>query len=287
MKLIAHKNAKQFLFATEKFLLNNEVANCVMLGSAIRMRDKPSDKDHGTYFASIEQDGKITAAAMLAPKRPLGLTPMQAAQIKMLADDLLQRKMLLENITADPQSALNFAQFWSKINSIDYIQEYGLRIYQLQSVYAPLTINGRMRLATAADASLAAEWAEAFDSDVNFGDVQGIRDMVLIAIAENRLYFWDDEKPVSMLLRNAPTPNTERVSVVYTPPEYRGKGYAAAANSALAQIILDSGKRYACLFADVDNPVSNKMYLNIGYEMVCDVHRYKFLPHHNAALRQA
>jgi uncharacterized protein len=276
MKLIVHQDAKHFLLTAQTFLMQAEIAHCVMLGSTIRMRDKPSNKDDGSYFASIEQNGKTLAAIMYAPNRPLNLTPMQPEMIELLANDLHQRHLAPENLSADEATASAFAHRWGELNNVDSIKDYGLRIYQLQNVTPPRSTSGSLRPGNSADAKTAATWAEAFDAEVDFGDAQGIRDMVLIALSENRLYFWDDGGAVSMLLRNAPTPNSERVSVVYTPPECRGKGYGAAANAALAQIILDSGKRYACLFADVNNPVSNKMYLKIGYEVVCDVARYKF-----------
>ncbi|MGB8857584.1 MAG: GNAT family N-acetyltransferase [Burkholderiales bacterium] len=278
LNLICHANAGDFLRADETFLLADEIANCVMLGSAIRMRDKPGKSDRGTYFASIMQDGKTVAAAMYAPDRPLNLTPMQPAMIELLTADLQQRNLAPRHLTADEATAREFADLWVPLNRVECIEDSGLRIYQLQKVIQPRPTSGRLRLGTNADAGLAAEWAAAFDVEVGFGDAQGIKEMVLIGLDEKRLYFWDDAGPVSMLLRNAPTPNAERVSVVYTPPECRGRGYGAAANAALAQLILDSGKRYACLFADINNPISNAMYLNIGYQPVRDVHRLEFRP---------
>ncbi len=277
MKLISYNDAKDFLTAAEVFLLKDEIARCVMLSAPTRMRDKPNKKDEGTYFATLEQNGKTIAAAFCPPRNWLNLTPLPESAVELLVEDMQQHQVKPELVVADATTALSFAQAWSKANDIQYSQDYGLRMYQLERVIPLRATPGSLRLGEAKDAKRVAEWSAAFDAEVAFGDASAITGLMLMALQEQRLYLWDDGGPVSMLARNAPTPNSERVSVVYTPPHKRSKGYGAAANAALAQIILDSGKRYACLFADINNAISNKMYLNIGYEVVCDLERYKFL----------
>ncbi len=277
MKLVHHQNAASFLEAAQDFLMQAEVKNCVMLSAPMRMRDKPSKNDSGTYFASVEQNGKLIAAAFCPPRKWLNLTPFPGAAIPLLVDDMLRHQAEPELVVADAATAQIFAQAWATARGIEYRQDYGFRMYQLERVIAPRTPPGALRLGEMKDEKRVEDWSAAFDTEVDFGDASAIKVLMLTALREQRLYFWDDNGPVSMLARNATTPNSERVSVVYTPPELRGKGYGAAANAALAQIILDSGRRYACLFADINNAVSNKMYVKIGYEAVCDVGRYKFL----------
>ncbi|MCE9522344.1 MAG: hypothetical protein K8S25_07930 [Alphaproteobacteria bacterium] len=55
-----------------------------------------------------------------------------------------------------------------------------------------------------------------------------------------------------------------RVSGVYTPDERRGHGFAAALTAALSQKVLTGGL-WCCLFADADNPLTNRIYQRIGY----------------------
>jgi uncharacterized protein len=57
---------------------------------------------------------------------------------------------------------------------------------------------------------------------------------------------------------------------VYTPPEKRKHGYASDCVAALTQHLLDSGYKTASLYTDLDNPTSNKIYMEIGYEPVMD-----------------
>ena len=74
----------------------------------------------------------------------------------------------------------------------------------------------------------------------------------------------------------SPTLNGVRVSTVYTPPEFRRRGYAAACVAALSQRLLDSGKRACFLFADRANATSNGIYQRIGYRQVAEFGEYFF-----------
>ncbi len=59
-----------------------------------------------------------------------------------------------------------------------------------------------------------------------------------------------------------------RVSLVYTPPELRGRGYAGAVTAAASQQALRAGAQELLLYTDLANPVSNSVYQRIGYRPV-------------------
>jgi predicted GNAT family acetyltransferase len=67
-----------------------------------------------------------------------------------------------------------------------------------------------------------------------------------------------------------PTPNGIRINAVYTPPEFRRRGYASACVAEVSQRMLDSGRKFCFLFTDLANPTSNKIYKAIGYRHVAD-----------------
>lgn len=54
------------------------------------------------------------------------------------------------------------------------------------------------------------------------------------------------------------------ISLVYTLPEYRKRGYAAALVAHISALILEKGKIPA-LYTDLSNPASNKSYQNVGF----------------------
>ncbi|MBA3402395.1 MAG: GNAT family N-acetyltransferase [Actinobacteria bacterium] len=73
------------------------------------------------------------------------------------------------------------------------------------------------------------------------------------------------------------TPNGIRLGPVYTPPERRRRGYASALTAAVSAERLAAGRQFCFLYTDLDNPTSNKIYTNIGYEPVCDSVEYAFM----------
>ena len=59
-------------------------------------------------------------------------------------------------------------------------------------------------------------------------------------------------------------------------PEHRGRGYASGCVAALSQAMLDRGKRFCALYTDLSNPISNKIYQNVGYRPIVDCSMVSF-----------
>lgn len=95
-------------------------------------------------------------------------------------------------------------------------------------------------------------------------------------LSESSIYIWQDNHPVSMAGFSGATPNGIRINLVYTPPEYRRKGYATSCVATLSQNLLNEGRKYCFLFTDLANSTSNHIYRTIGYQPVCDLNDYWF-----------
>ena len=142
-------------------------------------------------------------------------------------------------------------------------------------------VSGRARTATADDRELLIAWTEAFTEEALHGspapggDAERVVDGRL-ADENSGFVLWEDDEPVSVAGWGGPTPNGIRVGPVYTPPEQRRKGYASAVTAALSAEQLAAGKRFCFLYTDLANPTSNKIYMDIGYEPICDAVDYEF-----------
>jgi predicted GNAT family acetyltransferase len=95
-------------------------------------------------------------------------------------------------------------------------------------------------------------------------------------INDGGLYLWIDGEPVSMAARVRETAHGSAVSAVYTPPQFRGRGYATSCVGELCRQILHEGRRFCALFADLANPVSNSIYQRIGFRQVADFDQVHF-----------
>ena len=76
--------------------------------------------------------------------------------------------------------------------------------------------------------------------------------------------------PVTMAAKKRRLEGGRCVGAVYTPDEFRGKGYSTACIKHLTEEILSEGNDCAFLFADKYNPVSNRVYEKVGYKKIAD-----------------
>jgi uncharacterized protein len=90
-------------------------------------------------------------------------------------------------------------------------------------------------------------------------------------------WFWrDGGRPVSLAGFSGPTPTGIRIGPVYTPPGLRRRGYATTLVADLSAWLLERGHRACFLYTDLANPTSNRIYVEIGYERVCDAMEFVF-----------
>ena len=72
------------------------------------------------------------------------------------------------------------------------------------------------------------------------------------------------------------TPHGIRIGPVYTPPGMRRHGYASALTASVTRKQLELGRDYCFLYTDLANPTSNRIYMGVGYERVCEAADYAF-----------
>ena len=132
-------------------------------------------------------------------------------------------------------------------------------------------------MATEADLPLLAEWAYRFTVDC-FGsaDQAEAAEMAQRRVADRDAYLWEDGQPVSMAGSSRPTTHGITVNLVYTPPQFRRRGYATSCVARLSQLLLDGGWKFCTLFTNLANPTANDIYQKIGYTAVCDFNEYVF-----------
>jgi RimJ/RimL family protein N-acetyltransferase len=76
--------------------------------------------------------------------------------------------------------------------------------------------------------------------------------------------------PVSYAVFNAMLPDIVQVGGVWTPPEFRGRGYARAVVAGSLLAARKQGVQRAVLFADPANDAARRAYLFLGFRVVGD-----------------
>ena len=127
------------------------------------------------------------------------------------------------------------------------------------------------------DIELALEWGEGFARDAGT-QFRLRRASIERWVEAGQLFLWDDDGPRSITVAQGHTPCGVRIGYVYTPPEWRGRGYAGSCVAAVSQRMLDRGSSFCVLYTDLSNPTSNELYKRLGYELIARARDYDLVP---------
>jgi len=277
----AFQDPAAFLKRAQPFLEAQEVANSLILGVTIRLREHPEWTDTPPYLGIVENQGELALVAAITPPHNLllagGPSTGQTA-VDVLVQSIHAESWPFPGVNAENRLAVQFARSWSRIAGAQFRTKIRLRAYELRQVVLPShPPAGTLRLAAADDLDLIASWRAAFTRESLHEDPpENNCEMAQRGIQSETTYIWQDNRPVCMSLVTRPTPHGISIGGVYTPPEFRERGYASACVAALSQRQLDLGKAFCSLFTDLDYPTSNSIYQKIGYAPVCDFSVYRF-----------
>jgi hypothetical protein len=251
-----------------------EVENNLILGFCYRLRATSATAER-PYLATVESANEILACALgMLPRKPI-ITRANARCLELLADDLLDKYGVLAGVLGPEPEVRQFAELWSSRSGRPSRVGRKQRLLEIRRV-EPLQRRpcGRLRPAVQEDIRVLGPWTAAFSDEAQ---IPGISDPYRLArerIAEGNLFVWDDGGPVSMAAAAGQTRNGTRIGWVYTPLQHRHKGYASACVADFSELLLARGNSYCCLFTDLANPTSNKIYHRIGYRPVSDFGDY-------------
>jgi len=279
MKLTSYPTAAEFLAAAEPTLLLDEAKSNLILGIAGRVRGGRRYGDDPPVFVTVGDSDSVIAAAIRTPPFPLILHCETGCTdaIALLVDHLAEADPKLSGVNGETSVSEAFARRWTERTgaAAEILRE--MRIYVLREVVPPTGVAGRLRSAAPGDVGLLAMWMRSFQEEAVPGDPpSNPAEIVRRFLDAGTLLLWEDNGPVSMAGSSRGTANSSTVSAVYTPPEKRGHGYASACVAGLSQEILDRGAAFCTLYADLANPISNKIYQRIGYRPVVDAVQYRF-----------
>lgn len=190
--------------------------------------------------------------------------------IQLLVQTLYEKQIEIPGCIAVEGLADRFSTIYLKYFKKKLQTKFELNLLQAKTITPPHKAKGYLRVATESDLFYLPYWLEAFALECGLlaDTIENNFKKLSSHIEKKTLYIWEDEKPVSVCMQGRHGEKGAAISFVYTPPYYRGKGYASECVAYASQAILEKGFEHCYLFADKANPISNKIYIHIGYEMV-------------------
>jgi uncharacterized protein len=231
----------------------------------------PSD----VLMLTIEEGGVVVGVAIQNPSRPMLVSRLSTPAIDALVQKLVDIQWEGNAFKGPCDTTDALASPWCEQTGKVKRSTMALRVFELTAVISPRPAPGRLVVATADHLDSLTAWRRAFAEAIGEPEPDP-RSLAEWMIAEGRYFLWEDGAIVAMAAIAGPTPHGIRINQVYTPPALRGRGYASNLVAALSQRMLDGGRQFCFLFADLANPTSNKIYRQIGYRNVSDFRQWTF-----------
>lgn len=265
--------ASDFLNVVGKSLQSDEIQFGLMLSLAERL--KLNLKYFGEqlpWFFTVSEGKKLCAAFLRTPPHNLICAHLAGNPTEIsrsVVDVLLCQYEDIPGVVGSADLANDLAEHWCSRRNYKITDRMGQLIHRIDNVNETPKPEGRFRLAESTDAKLISSWSEEFHRDV-FGGQNNIPvDRFERQIESKDIFVWETAFPVSMAGKARPVGTGISIGAVYTPREFRNRGYATACVSSLCESLLKSGYRYCALYTDAANPTSNKIYSQIGFRRVC------------------
>jgi len=289
-----YEDATALLAAAEPFLLQREAYNSLILGVARTMT-------RGPRAESAPRRRRSLYLTVSGPTGPALVGLSSAGGRLLLADDRAASDAALDALVAALQAApgaiptlfaeenlaRRFAERWTQATGQAATRIERQQLLQLTAVTMPPDgPPGRLRPATVRESDLLADWLMDFQGITgrhDAGDRHAACVLVDGLLARKDLYVWDTgdksaPRPVSMAARGRATARGVAVSLVYTPPEERGRGYATACVAHLSRLLLDSDWQFCTLSTDEANETTKTLCARIGYQPIAAFTAYRFDP---------
>jgi len=284
MKIIKYDNVSDFLSNNEELLVKKESFHNLILGLAYNIRDKKVEPTAPLYY-SIQMNGEIIGGALRSHHdKPLIITEIPFDLVDLLIKNLTDNKIEIAGVVAEEKTAIYFKDHWINLKNLDYKINLHLGVYECSNVIFPKTITGDLIEGTQDHLVIIKKFIigffqECFPHQPIIND--DIEKMMNLFLKNKSLFLLKNinNEIISMAANTRSTLNGGTISLVYTPPEFRGLGYASCVVALLSEKILKSGKKFSCLFTDLTNPTSNSIYQKIGYIKIGQNIHFDFIKH--------
>lgn len=273
-------NATSAAQAARAFLESRPIEHNLIL---TLLRDRIEHPQPGRYWW-ITENGIVRGVALRSPLTfKATVTPMPLDAVGALVDAVSEDAPDLPGVSGEAATAATFAGAWTERCSSGAHPAEGQRIYRLDAARSPDGVPGSLRVADGEDLGLLSAWFVAFQQEVGGNPpVDDVAGFLAGPVADGRFWVWEhDGESVAAAMISSPIAGAARVSFVFTPPERRSNGYAAALVAALCSRAMAPdrpfGRVEACLlYTQLHNATSNSIYRRIGFRAVAEVTVYQF-----------
>jgi uncharacterized protein len=265
----SYPDVSTFAERARPYLLNDEACNNLQLGLIQRAVDDASLAFD--FAATVESaSGQVLGVLTRTPGRSLIVSELPIEACGPTAAVLVDTLSHLTGVFGPSSAAGALAAELARRLEVTVIPHTRQGLLTLRTVNPPRQTIGSFKRAQPEHIPVILEWMLLFHEEL-----PELGPPPPASSTENRLhakqvFLWVDQnaQPVSMAIRVRESPRGGFIGYVYTPKSSRGLGFASNCVSHLSQATIDDGKDFCGLYVDLLNPISTRMYYNLGYSLI-------------------
>ncbi|MDP1720354.1 MAG: GNAT family N-acetyltransferase [Candidatus Nanopelagicaceae bacterium] len=283
MKVSLLRSAPEFLVQTQALRAADPFRTNIIGSVTLSVANGSRAYEKCFWWTITSEDGKVIGAAMRTAPHGMIFTPMPKEALRELAQLVSQYDIDLPEIGGPSDVVSEFLVAYRDTGTIQskrLIKESGHELlYTLRNLSVP-SVPGRMEKATRDDYKKIYAWYVEFVNEAGLL-MRNLEESIEDGLNRGSLRFWRVGNEIVSMAGHAPlvvTPSgtVGRIGPVYTPQMHRRHGYAGVLTAKLSQELIDHGAR-VMLFTDAKNPTSNSVYQKIGYELIDEIKKFKFV----------
>ncbi|WUJ73075.1 GNAT family N-acetyltransferase [Kribbella soli] len=260
------------------FLQGDPVRNSTILTNITDRVTGIMDDPEPPVFVSVHDgDDEVVGVVLSTTLRGINLADLPVELVPVVVDVLAEASPRSIGVVGPEESARSFAEQYAVRTGRAFRETERARLHRLGELVEQKA-DGAPRLATEADLDVVGPMFGDFRAESGHASEGQAADRRWIGqrIVRDRVWVWEDGgRIVSLVGHQEPVFGAARIGPVYTPPEYRGRGYASALTAEVSRRLREAGDE-VCLFTDLANPTSNRIYAAIGFRGVRDLVGYAF-----------
>jgi uncharacterized protein len=282
MKVLRPGDAVEFLRLAGALLERDEARNQLPLGIAGNLAERPDAFEVLRFWVVRDGDEPVAAAVRTEPFNLVLGDPSSEAALDPLLEAIVADDPEVPGLVGNVPFVVPAAERLAAASGRTAERILSQGVYGLTAVRDVARAPGEPHPAEPKDRGLLLDWLRAFTIESLPDPDEAFRRMERnlesrFGIPSAGFWLWEDGgEPVSLAGFSGPTPTGIRIGPVYTPPEVRRRGYATTLVADLSARLLERGHRECFLYTDLTNPTSNRIYVQIGYERVCDAMEFIF-----------
>jgi predicted GNAT family acetyltransferase len=268
-------DAKDFLAITEAFCSADPIGTGLVMSVVDSIASGHRVYESNSFWIAKDSE-KVVGLAMRTAPYGYVVVPMSTQACETLAQAICDIDPDFPDVAGNRKSVEDFFVATGKVPG----ETENELIYELHQLRAPVSL-GSIRQATMNDFDLVNDWMQEFTEETGIFafDAENAVRLAIVRGGDFLLNLNGEDVSLgghSKILELA-SRKFGRIGPIYTPKHFRKNGYASVITAHISQLLLDQGA-VVTLYTQATNPTSNKIYQDLGFQLVAENLRIKCVP---------